>query len=407
MSVMSPARPRPARGGQQQQQAPRAFRIGVQSTDEIDYDDSRALTASTQDLPVLNIPPAGFLQDLYLLSQGTVAGNAVVTVVVSEDFPWRAFDTITFEDVNNAPIVGPITGWDLYIINKYGGYAFNDDPRFSPIYRLDTLGATTATASSWEFCLRVPVELVKRDSLGSLPNKSGTAMFKLRMRLAASGTLYTTPPTTLPTVRTRVQQADWWEPDATDLKGRPLAQNPPAVQTTQYWSKVDYVVNTGSVRQKLDRVGYLIRNLIFTLRDSGGSRANGEANFFDPFTLRVEGNNLIVRLKDVWLQRMSDNGYIGAAGGNVAAARLGVADNYTGAVALLNTPSKDNGVYVEPFCLDFCHKPGYETRRGYLATSSAARVEAQGTITGAGAQTLTVLTNDVAPANGDDAMLTV
>ena len=408
--VMTAARPKPARGGTAQQQAPRAFRIGVQSTDEIDYDDSRALTASTQDLPVLNIPPAGFLQDIYILSQGTVAGNAVVTVAVTEDFPWRAFDTITFEDVNNAPICGPITGWDLYIINKYGGYTFNDDPRMSPIYRLDTLGGTTATASSWEFCLRVPVELVKRDSLGALPNKSGTAMFKLRMRLAASGTLYTTPPTTLPTVRTRVQQADWWEPDAADLKGRPLAQNPPAVQTTQYWSKVDYVVNVGSVRQKFDRVGYLIRNLLFVLRDASATpRASGETNWFDPFTLRVEGNNLIVRLKDVWLQRISDNGYIGDAGGSVAAApRTGIGDNYTGAVAALNTLSKDNGVYVEPFCLDFAHKPGYETRRGYLATSSAARVEAQGTIPGGtGPLTFTVITNDVAPANGDDAMLTV
>jgi hypothetical protein len=232
-------------------------------------------------------------------------------------------------------------------------------------------------------------------------------MFKVRIRLAASGSVYTTPPTTLPTVRTRIQQANWWEPDATDLKGRPLAQNPPAVQTTQYWSKVDYTVNAGSLRQKYDRVGYLIRNLIHVLRDSGGLRSNGETDFPDPFTLRVEGNNQIVRNKSVWLQRMSDNGYIGAAGGNVAAARTGVADNYTGTLAVINTPAKDNGVYVEPYCLDFAHKPGYETRRGYLATSSAARIEAQGTIGGAGAHTFTVLTNDVAPANGDDAMLTV
>jgi hypothetical protein len=379
----------------------------VQSVDEIDYDDSRAMTASTQDLPVLNVPPAGFLQDVYLLSEGTVAGNAVVTVAVAEDFPWRVIDTITFEDVNNAPIVGPITGWDLYVINKFGGYTFNDDPRFSPVYRLDTLGGTNATASSWAFVLRIPVELVKRDSLGSLPNKSGTAMFKVRIRLAASGSVYTTPPTTLPTVRTRIQQANWWEPDATDLKGRPLAQNPPAVQTTQYWSKVDYTVNAGSLRQKYDRVGYLIRNLIHVLRDSTGTRSGGETDFPDPFTLRVEGNNQIVRNKSVWLQRMSNNGYIGAAGGNVAAARTGVADNYTGTLAIITTPAKDNGVYVEPYCLDFAHKPGYETRRGYLATSSAARIEAQGTIGGAGAHTFTVLTNDVAPANGDDAMLTV
>lgn len=388
----------------------RAFRIGVQSTDEIDYDVTNNLTAGTVDLPVLQIPPAGFLQDIYILAEYAVAGNAVATVGVSEDYPWNLFDTITFEDVNNAPVVGPFSGWDLYILNKYGGYNFVNDPRLSPVYRLDTLTGTNATASSAAFVLRVPVELVQRDSLGALPNKSGTAMFKLRMRLAASGSVYTTPPTTLGSIRVRVQQADWWEPDSKDLKGRPLAQNPPAVQTTQYSSKVDYTLNAGSIRQKFDRVGYLVRNLIFVLRDSSSTtkRANGEANFPDPFLLRVEGNTLVTRLRAIWRQRMASDGYMGASPpGSVTATPASIGDNYSG--ANIGIPSKDNGVYVLPFCKDFSALPGWETRRGYLSTSSAARIEAQGTIGGGGTNpyTFTVITNDVAPANGDDALLTV
>jgi hypothetical protein len=62
---------------------------------------------------------------------------------------------------------------------------------------------------------------------------------------------------------------------------------------------------------------------------------------------------------------------------------------------------RDNGVYVEPFDLDFSTGAGAETRMGYLPTSSATRLEVQGTL-GTGAGTLSVLTNDVAPANGDD-----
>jgi hypothetical protein len=392
--------------------ATRPFRVGVQSTDEVDYDDTRALTTSTQDLPPLNVPPAGFLQNLYVLIEYTVAGNAVATVAVTEDYPWNLIDTIQFDDVNNASIFGPFTGWDAYIANKYGGYTFCDDPRHSPVYRLDTLTGTNATASSTAFVLRIPVELVQRDGLGALPNKSGTAMFKVKLRLAASGSVYTTPPTTLGTVRTRIQQADWWEPDATDLKGRPQSQNPPAVQTTQYWSKVDYTVNAGSVRQKLDRVGYLIRNLIFVARDSSATtkRANGETNFFDPFMLRVEGNTLITRLKKIWLQEIANWGYLGGSvTGAVTATPLSVGDNYTGSAAAIATQSKDNGVYVQPFCADFAHKPGWETRRGYLATAAAARVEVQGTLLGGGTSpyTLTAITNDVSPVNGDDAAITV
>jgi hypothetical protein len=300
----------------------------------------------------------------------------------------------------------------LYIVNKYGGYRFVDDPRFSPVYRVDTLGSTTATASSTAFVLRIPIELVSRDALGSLPNKSGTAMFKLRMRLAASGSVYTTPPTTLGTVRTRVQQADWWEPDMTDLKGRKLSPNPPAVQTTQYWSKTDYTVSAGSVRQRQDRVGYLVRNLIYVARDNSSTtkRLNGEANFFDPFMLRVEGNTLVTRLKKVWQHRLAASGYFGGApAGSITATPVSVGDNYSGTQAVISTPSKDNGVYPLSFCSDFAwDKAGSETRRGYLETSSAARIEVQGTIGGAGTSpyTLTIMTNDVAPANGDDAALT-
>lgn len=395
-----------------QQKAPptRAFRIGVQSTDEINYDETRTLLTSTVDLPVLQIPPAGFLQDVYILAEYTVAANAIATVGVTEDYPFNLFDTVTFEDVNNAPICGPFGGWDLYCLNKYGGYAFVDDARMSPVYRLDTLSGTNATASSAAFVLHIPVEMVQRDALGSLPNKSGTAMFKLRMRLAASGSVYSTPPTTLGSMRVRVQQADWWEPDAHDLKGRPLAQNPPAVQTTQYWSKIDYTVNAGSIRQKFDRVGYLIRNLIFVLRDSSAStkRVNGEANFPDPFMLRVEGNTLVTRLKQLWRHRIAQDGYLGSIpSGSITSTPVSVADNYSG--ASIGVGSKDNGVYVLPFNKDFSAKPGWETRRGLFETSSAARVEAQGTIGGAGTSpyTLTVITNDIAPANGDDALLTV
>lgn len=403
----APTATRPKPGGQKAAPAIRAFRIGVQSTDEIDYDETRTLTASTQDLPVLNVPPAGFLQDLYLLVTYTVAGNAVATVVVTEDYPWNLIDTVTFEDVNQAPILGPFTGWDLYIANKFGGYNHVDDPRLSPVYRLDTLTGTNATASSTAFVLRVPVELVQRDGLGSLPNKSGTAMFKLRLRLASSGAVYTTPPTTLGSFRMRVQQADWWEPEQSDLKGRPLAQTPPAVQTTQYWSKVDYTQASGSMRLKFDRVGYLVRNFIFVMRDDvAPTRAGGETDWPDPFQLRIEGNILITRLRDIWRQQMTSYGYLGGhAAGSATATPASIGDNYSG--ANLATPSKDNGVYVQPFCRDFSHKPGWETRRGYLMTSSSARIEALGTVGGTGAKTFTVITNDVAPAGGDDAAITV
>lgn len=389
---------RPAGGKQQQAVKPRPFRIGVQSKDEIDYDVTLTGTTSTQDLPVLNVPPAGFLRGLYVLVETIAANTGTVAVAFREDAPFNVLETITLEDVNSQPIVGPISGHDLMLINKYGGYAGYSDPRGAvapAYYALSGIGTTAASPSTaqggaYSFVLRVPVELVQRDGLGSLPNKSGTSMFKLRMRLNTTTAVYATAPGTSWVSRVRVQQINWWDPPETDLKGRPLAQNPPAVQTTQYWSKQSYPVSAGQSRQGLQRVGFLIRNLVFILRDTGGTRSgSGDSAWPDPFTLQFEAIQLVVRARILWLKRMAE--------------LFGVvrAEALAGGTALADTFIRDNGVYVEPFSLDFGLVPGAETRMGYLPTSSASRLEVQGTL-GTGAGTFTTLTNDVAPANGDD-----
>lgn len=364
----------------------RAFRIGVQSVDETGtYDETRSTTTSTVDLPTLSVPATGFLTGMYVLVQGTTAANAA-NVTYAADGPFNVIDTLEFDDVNNKPIIGPFTGWDVYVLNKYGGYAFQDDPKSSPVYSAVT--GAGGTGGSFAFILRLPIELVPRDALGALPNKASNSTFKLKLRLSATASVYGTPPTSAPSVRVRVQPVSWWDPDATDLRGRPLAQQPPAVTTTQYWSKTDYTVNAGSVNPMLQRVGFQIRNLLFVMRDNAGSRTQGEADFLDPFTLQYEANVMISRIKAVWQHRIAQ------------------AYGYTGA-SFDAAGAKDNGVYVEPFCQDFVHKPGWESRRGYLPTSSTGRLQVKGTVGGSGAHTFTVITNDVAPANGDDAAITV
>ena len=96
---------------------------------------------------------------------------------------------------------------------------------------------------------------------------------------------------------------------------------------------------------------------------------------------------MIVRSRILWLKLIAERyGY------NVAEALAGAAGGVN---------ARDNGVYPEAFNLDFGLQPGAETRMGYLPTSSASRLEVQGTL-GTGAGTLNILINDVAPANGDD-----
>lgn len=363
----------------------RPFRIGVQNMDEHTYDQTQVTGAAAVDLPTYSLNASGFLTDIYVWVVGTTAGNAAV-VTYNQNGPFNAIQSIEFDDVNNKPIIGPFDGFELSQIDKLGGYMFSDDPKSSPTYSA-IAGVGAGLGGSFEFILRLPIQIVPRDALGSLPNKSNTSTLKVRVRLNATANIYGVPPTAPPSVRIRMQPCSWWEPDTTDLKGRAYAQQPPAVSTTQYWVRNDYVINPGAISPSIDAVGFPIRNLIFLLEGADGLRTTGETNFPDPFQLQLEANLLMDRFRRIWQHREAQ------------------AYGYTGAV-FDAAEAHDSGVYVEPFCNDFSHKPGWETRYGYLETSAGSRLQIKGTLTGAGAQTIRVYTNYIAPAGGDDFALT-
>lgn len=380
--MTAPVQQAPA-GKKNEQVLVRPFVAGTRRVDKATYDESKTLIASTQDLRTYECDPNGFLGGAFLYVTGTTAGNAA-NVTFSANGPFNVIDTITFNDTNNKPMVGPMTGWDLYVAVKFGGYSFQDDAKLSPIYSAVT--GSGATAGSFSFALLLPVELVHRDGLGSLPNKSSSATFDISIRLSATATVYGTAPTSAPNVRVRIQQFGWMDPNAADLKGNRVAQNPPGVQTGQYWAKQTYSLNAGALSLRLTGIDSYVRNLVFIL-DAAGNRQTGDADWPDPFTLLYETSTPISRIKAIWQHMIgADYGY------------NGVTPDVGGA--------RDYGVYPESFCKDFGPKPGWETRLGYLPVSSATTLNVSGTIGGAGAHTLTVLVNKVVPANGNPLVMT-
>jgi hypothetical protein len=170
------------------------------------------------------------------------------------------------------------------------------------------------------------------------------------------------------------------------MKGNPVNQNPPGVQTTQYWAKQTYPLNNGFVSFRLGGIDSLVRNLVFIL-DNAGVRTTADTDWPDPFSFGYETSQPVQRIKNVWRHMIGEDfGYIAAvdtAGG------------------------RDSGVYPLPYNKDFGLKPGAETRMGYLPVSSATTLNVSGTMGSAGStKTLTVLVNKVVPANGDPMVLT-
>lgn len=344
----------------------RRFRAGVQQHLET-YKTYNATPGATTTTTFLDdIPSYGFLRGIFI--RVTFTGGAGGSATYEEDAPFSAIQQVQLQDVNSVNIVAAITGYDLYLIMKYGGYFFSADPKSAEDY---TQGGANGNPV---FTLYLPLEVRNRDALGALPNKSSNTAYKLQIILAGTNDIFVVNPAgSLPTnCRVDLILDAWWEPQDTDLAGRKQADEPPSPDTVQYWMKASFThAGAENITDQLKRLGYMYRNLIGTCRTTAPARST--TNFPNPLTIIYEGQAMTVPDRSLWRDIMK---------------------KYWGYNATVDTAAGlDTGVFVFPFNRDFGLTPGAEIGNGYLPTASGTRVEFQGAIGAAG--TLQWLINDV------------
>jgi hypothetical protein len=302
------------------------------------------------------VAPYGYMANLELIVE-TVGTAGAATF--RPDAPWCYISDLVLQDVNGAPIFGPMSGYDAYLTNKWGGYDFFSDPAQLPSYTMSTANG------SIRYKLTIPVRLPGRDDLGLLPNMNSAATYQLRATIAPNSAVYATGPVTAPTgLRIQAWLDARAQPPATDRQGAPQAVQPPALGTTQYWSKTTLPVLLGNNTHRLTRMGNLLRNVILVYRDATGARSDAIAP--DPFRWMFDGNEVLNRSKLRWQDTMRRRG----------------------AQAL------DAGVYLLDFTHDFDGGLGAEMRDLWWPTEQSSKFDIIGISSAAG--TLDVLTNDVA-----------
>lgn len=387
------AQPAPARGAQQQKQKPRSFLVGTQDVVEGgDYDQTVVATNAGAFTP-WTLQATGWLRALALLVQGTGLTAGTITA----DAPFNVFANVELDDVNNEAIFGPFDGYTAFLTNKFGGYAFWDDPATQSVFNM----TPTVTANDFTFVLYIPLEIVMRDPLGPVASVNNTASLTLKLTNNPTATVFSTPTGVL-SVRVRGTQLFYWEPKKADKQGRPISPEPPGSGTTQYWTQGSLAVaGAGTINSQLiTGLGYPFRQYAFMLRDSTGSRANGDGFWPDPLIgLKFEANMLLSQYpKTLWIQMMSKMyGYASAA----VDARNSAGTGFT-------APGRENGVFMLNWNKEFAFmKPGSETRRNYLITSPGSNFIFNGAI--GGASTLYSIVNYIASggkASSDTARLT-
>lgn len=386
MSTPVEAPPKGRGKDKQQVVAARPFVTGTRTLETETYSTSVTLTTATQSLTPYEFQVDGYLSRALIHVQCVTAGNAA-NVAFQEDGPFIALQSVVFEDIGGKQILGPITGWNLYVLNRFGGFVYNADVKANTTYSVTT--GSGATGGSFSFTLPLPIQVRRRDGMGSLPNRNASATFRLKLTVNTSAAIYSTAPTNAGTLTVSIQQQGWATSDNRDYKGNMVAPTPNGVGSLMYTDVESIVLSAGQFTQRMGNYGGLTRLWAFELRDSTGSRAQGESDWPSLFEIEIDKVKVYSRSVNTWDHIMSEDYGLNAT---------------TEAVNAANTKLK--GVKVIHWLDDFGLQPGAENSFRYQPITPNTAIYLSGTIGGSGAHTLNVLKNYMSAVGDDPRQLT-
>lgn len=206
----------------------------------------------------------GYLKGLFITVQAS--GGTGTVAVAAADAPWNVIQFLQFKDPWGTPVIN-LPGYELaQVVNPYSGQcgllgAMN--PAALPSF------SAMSTAGNFTFKIYIPIEATKGYGVMSIGNSS--VMPTLFINYAPSSIVYTTLPTTVPTLSITVDE-DYYDVDPT------YPVEPPGNGTSLQWSIAtgNQGIGSGSsTRVQLPHTGGYLTLLGLVLRDSTGARIDG------------------------------------------------------------------------------------------------------------------------------------
>jgi len=221
---------------------------------------------------VVQLPATGWVRRVSLFFSQTVtfaSGGAVV----AGDAPFNLITGITLTDATGQPVMQPISGYSLYLVNKYfdqGSQATNEarpfgNPQAGPEFAFSNSG--TVGVATWR--LDIDFEIDARTGYGCIPNLDSNASLQLRVDYAASTVALTGVTGSASNLSMRVSQ-EYWAPVASSIGGAPTMSSPPGAGDyleTRYETQTVSASSENTVA--LTNRGGLIRGLLLISRAAG------------------------------------------------------------------------------------------------------------------------------------------
>jgi hypothetical protein len=176
------------------------------------------------------LPATGFVRKISLVFTASVTSASAGAIGTNVDSPYNLITGVTLTDATGQPVMQPISGTSLYLVNKYLSAGnetewpnsnFYADPQMGPEYAY----ASTATVGTAKFRLDIDFEQDAKTGYMSIPNLDSNASLQLKIDYAQSTAAFTGTGTSAATISVRVAQY-YWAPVGLTTGGQPNATHP-------------------------------------------------------------------------------------------------------------------------------------------------------------------------------------
>lgn len=176
------------------------------------------LNGATSFQPI-QLPATGFVRKIAMFFQGSMTCASAGTTVAG-DAPFNLIAAVTLTDATGQPITQPVSGYNLYLLNKYlgmgtvdggNGPTFSNSPQVGPEYSY----TSTATSGTATFRLDLDLEQDFNSGYGCIPNLDSNASLQLKIDVAVYTVAWTGTTVSAATLSVRTTQWYWAPVSAT------------------------------------------------------------------------------------------------------------------------------------------------------------------------------------------------
>lgn len=191
--------------------------------------------SSTQTISILNgsssfapipLPATGIVRKVSLLFTATTV-TASAGSVIAGDGPWNLISNVTLTDATGQSIFQPISGYNLYLVNKYLSFGtLHADPWNNPRMSPDYAYSATSTAGVASFRLDLDLEQDARTGYGCIPNLDANASLQLKIDTNPASIAFGGTGMSAASLSVRIEQ-HYYAPVGSMTGGVPNEQYPP------------------------------------------------------------------------------------------------------------------------------------------------------------------------------------